>query len=315
MGETATTGAPHLVGVAATVLSAGPVRLRATPDRGADLEVRVSAPMTGRDLPIIVFSHGYGSSLRAYGPLADHWAARGFVVVQPTHLDSRTLDLAPDDPRRPRFLQFRVADVINVLDNLDVLAAAVPHLDGRLDPERIAAAGHSFGGQTTGVLLGATVIDQDDGTRWGAADSRIKAGVLLATAGTGGSDLEPWAAEQFPYLNPDFAGLRTPTLVVAGDADDSPLSTRGPDWSVDPFRLSPGARALLTVFGAEHSLGGIPGYEAAETTDEDPARVDLVQRVTTAFLRSILDDDAAGWSRILAQVRDERPSIGRIESA
>lgn len=44
-----------------------------------------------------------------------------------------------------------------------------------------------------------------------------------------------------------------------------------PDWSEDPYRLSPGADQLPTVFGGEHSLGGIPGYEAAETTDESPA--------------------------------------------
>jgi predicted dienelactone hydrolase len=72
------------------------------PGRGADLQVRVSAPVTGRQLPVIVFSHGFGSSLDGYGPLADFWAARGFAVIQPTHLDSRTVGLAPGDPRTPR---------------------------------------------------------------------------------------------------------------------------------------------------------------------------------------------------------------------
>ena len=71
------------------------------PDRGADLQVRVTAPTTGPDLPIIVFSHGFGFSMDAYGPLVDFWAAHGFAVIQPTHLDSVTLGLAPDDPRTP----------------------------------------------------------------------------------------------------------------------------------------------------------------------------------------------------------------------
>jgi predicted dienelactone hydrolase len=31
-----------------------------------------------------VFSHGFGSSLDGYGPLADFWAAHGFVVIQPS---------------------------------------------------------------------------------------------------------------------------------------------------------------------------------------------------------------------------------------
>jgi predicted dienelactone hydrolase len=296
------------------VVSVSPVVLPAAPERGADLQVRVSAPTAGTDLPVVVFSHGYGSSMRAYGPLTDFWAAHGFVVVQPTHLDSRTLGLTPRDERWARLLRLRVEDMTTVLDHLAVATSAVPDLAGRVDPTRIAAAGHSFGGQTTGVLLGARVIDTLDGRRWGAPDPRVTAGVLLATAGSGGADLTPWAAAQFPYLNPDFSDLTTPTLVVAGDADDSPLSTRGPDWSTDPYRLSPGARSLLTVFDGEHSLGGIPGYEAAETTDEDPARVSAVQRITTAFLRSVLNGDGAHWARAQTEFAEERPAVGRIES-
>ena len=82
------------------VVSVKPLKLSA-PGRGEDLRVRVSAPDTGNELPIIVFSHGSGSSLEGYGPLADFWAAHGFVVIQPTHLDSRTVGLPHDDPRSP----------------------------------------------------------------------------------------------------------------------------------------------------------------------------------------------------------------------
>ncbi|SNY49583.1 hypothetical protein SAMN05421748_11054 [Paractinoplanes atraurantiacus] len=79
--------------------------------------------------------------------------------------------------------------------------------------------------------------------------------------------------------------MAAPALVVAGDKDQSFLTTRGPDWSADPYFLAPGPKTLLTLSGAEHSLGGIPGYEARETTDEDPARLELLQQVTTAYLR------------------------------
>lgn len=82
----------------APVVSVKPVALEA-PGRGEDLRVRVSAPTTGSELPVVVFSHGFGSSLNGYGPLADFWAAHGFVVIQPTHLDSRTVGLPQDDPR------------------------------------------------------------------------------------------------------------------------------------------------------------------------------------------------------------------------
>lgn len=253
----------------APVVSVKPVALEA-PGRGEDLRVRVSAPTTGSELPVVVFSHGFGSSLNGYGPLADFWAAHGFVVIQPTHLDSRTVGLPQDDPRTPRLWRFRVEDTKRVLDQLDLLEAAVPGLRGRLDRSRIAAAGHSFGGQTAGNLLGLRVLDPVSGEGEDLSDSRIKAGVLLATAGKGGADLTPFAAEHFPFMNPDFANMTTPALVVAGDKDDLPLSVRGPEWLADPYFLSPGDKSLLTLFGAEHSLGGIAGYEAQETTDENP---------------------------------------------
>lgn len=166
------------------IVSVKPIALPA-PSRGQDLLVRVSAPAgTATALPVVVFSHGYGSSLDGYGPLTDFWAAGGFVVVQPTHLDSRTVGLAADDPRTPRIWRHRVEDLTLVLDELDALAAAV---GARVDPDRIAVAGHSFGGQTAGNLLGLRVRDPRTGEAPDLSDVRVKAGVLLATAGNGGA--------------------------------------------------------------------------------------------------------------------------------
>jgi dienelactone hydrolase len=296
------------------VVTAHPVTLPA-PGRGADLQVKVSAPASGHGLPVILLSHGFGSSLHGYGPLADHWAAHGFVVIQPTHLDSRMLGLAPDDPRRPRLWRHRVEDMKRILDHLDVLAAAVPGLPGRLDRDRVAVAGHSFGGQTAGILLGLRVLDPESGTVEDLSDARVSAGVLFATAGRGGADLTPYAAEHLPWLrSPSFAEMTTPALVVAGDHDELPLSVRGPDWMTDPYFLSPPGKSLLTLFGAEHSLGGIGGYAISETTDESPERVALVQRLTLAYLRDALGVDPSAWASARAALAEERDPLGRIES-
>lgn len=276
------------------VASVKPIVLPA-PARGLDLSVRVSAPVTGRDLPVVVFAHGFGSSLDGYGPLTDYWAAHGFVVVQPTFLDSRTVGISADDPRTQGIWRQRVDDVTLVLDQLDAIESAVPGLTGRMDRGRIAVAGHSFGGQTAGNLLGLRVRDPRTGTEQNLSDARVTAGILLATAGLGGTDLTPFAAEHFPFMNPSFDRMSTPALVVIGDHDDSPLSVRGPDWMADPYTLSPGDKSLLTLAGAEHSLGGIPGYDAAETTDENPALVALLQQVTVAYLRHALGIDSTGW--------------------
>jgi len=295
------------------VVSVSPVVLPA-PGRGEDLRVRVSAPATGRELPIIVFSHGFGGSLDACAPLVDFWAARGFVVVQPTHLDSRTLNITPDDPRYPEIWRFRVEDLKRILDQLDLIEGCVPGLSGRLDRSRIAAAGHSWGGQTASTLLGARVLDSDGVPGEDMSDSRIKAGVLLATTGQGGADLSPFAAEHFPFMSPSFADMKTPTLVIAGDRDQSALTVRGPDWFTDPYTLSPGTKSLLTLFGAEHSLGGISGYTVTETTDESPERVALIQRLTWAYLRSALYPADPCWPAASAELMESTDPLGRIES-
>ncbi|MYV98957.1 chlorophyllase [Streptomyces sp. SID3343] len=297
----------------APIVSVRPVVLPA-PGRGTDLHVRVTAPTTGDDLPVIVFSHGFGESLDGYAPLVDFWAAHGFVVVQPTHLDSRTLNLTPDDPRYPRIWRIRVEDLTHVLDRLDLLEAAVPGLTDRLDHTRIAVAGHSWGAQTASMLLGARVIGSDDAPGEDMSDPRVKAGVLLAVPGTGGADLTPFAAEHLPFMNPDFTRMTTPALIVAGDKDQSALTVRGPEWFADAYVLSPGAKSLLTLFGGEHSLGGIPGYAVTETTDESPERVALLRRLSSAFLRSALDPADTAWSTASAEAGAGTEPLGRVES-
>ncbi|TRY16988.1 chlorophyllase [Tessaracoccus rhinocerotis] len=291
-------------------ISVKPVRLPA-PERGTDLEVRVTAPATGSGLPVILMAHGFGGSMTSYDPLVDHWAAAGFVVVQPTFLDSATLAITPDDPRHGEIWRFRVRDVTQVIDSLDRLLAAIPGLPERVDVRNLAVVGHSWGGQTVGMLLGARVIADDRTVGASHTDPRVRAGVLLATTGTGGEDLAPFAREHFPFMSPDFGQLTTPTLVVAGESDDSPLSTRGPDWFTDAHRLSPGSRALVTVLGGEHYLGGIHGYNRTDTTDESPQRVEAVRLTSTAFLRTTLGQDADAWAAAVAA-----PPVGsRIDEA
>ncbi len=295
-----------------TVISAKPVVL-AAPGRGEDLQVRVSAPATGSGLPVVVFSHGYGWSMNGYAPLADHWAAHGFVAVQPTHLDFRTLGIPAEDPRTPRMWRFRIEDLTRVLDGLDVLEASVPGLGGRVDRDRIAVAGHSWGAQSASALLGARVLGPDGVPGEDMSDPRVTAGVLLALTGLG-DDLTPFAAEHFPFMKPSFATMTMPALIVAGDNDQSHLSTRGPDWFTDPYTHSPGDKSLLTLFGAEHSLGGIPGYEVAETTDESPARVALIQRLTTAYLRSALLGEDVGWKAAVTALETDPAPLGKLRS-
>lgn len=310
---------------ATPVISVSPIVLSA-PERGHNLQIRVSAPVTGSQLPIILFAHGFASSLDGYAPLVHFWAAHGFVVIQPTFLDSRTLSPNPkakhseavaaylSDPRKFSMWRYRVQDMKRILDELDYIEDAVPLLKGRLDKTRIAAAGHSFGAQTTGMLLGARVIGANGDLSEDMADSRIKVGLLLCAAGRGGEDLSAFAVEHFPHLNQSYAHLTTPTLVVAGDHDQSPLTVRGPDWFADAFSLSSGVKWLVTLYGAEHMLGGISGYLVTETTDENPERVAAVQRLTWAFFRSSLYPEDSAWALACSSFMERGDKLGRVDS-
>ena len=215
-----------------------------------------------------------------YAPLAHYWAAHGFVVIRPTFLDSRTLSATPHashgeaikadlaDSCKLQMWRYRGQDLGHILDQLAVLEAAVLGLAGRLYRSRVTVAGQSFGAQTAGLLLGARVLAAMADLGEDFTDPRIKVGVLLSIGGRGGNAPTPFATEHFPHLNQRYATLRTPTLVVAGDADHSPLTNRGPTWFTDAYTLSPGAECLLKLFGAEHMLGGISGYLVPKMTDE-----------------------------------------------
>ncbi|AMM21617.1 chlorophyllase [Frondihabitans sp. PAMC 28766] len=302
----------HLTAEDDPIVSVKPITL-ASPGRGVDLTLRLSAPVSGAGLPVILFSHGFGESLSGYGPLTDYWASHGFVVLQPTYLDSRSIGLADDDGRRAGIWRQRAADASRTLDQLDEALEAIPGLPERVDRSRIAAAGHSFGGQTTGILLGLRVLDPETSALDDLRDPRVKAGVLLATAGRG-ADLSPLAAEHFPFMRPTFDHMEAPALVVLGDRDDSPLSTRGPDWSADPYSDSPGEKHLLTLIGGEHSLGGVPGYDVKETTDENPERVILLRSVAAAFLRHALGIDESAWNGFRETLGGAGSETARLES-
>lgn len=284
-------------------ISINPVVLEVE-NRPIPLELRITAPVTGDNLPVVLLSHGHGPSLYlpskdGYGPLVNFYAEHGFVVIQPTHLNSKVAGMPADAAGGPLFWRSRVQDMTAILDQFDTIEAAVPAIAGRIDRSRIAVIGHSMGGQTAGLLLGARLTDPNDpdAQNIDMREPRIAAGIMLTAPGNGGASLSEMAAIRYSFFNPDFSHLTTRTLVVIGDEDASAhLTVRGPAWHADAFHDSPGADALMTIIGGKHGLGGIAGYDARETDDEDPERMEIVLRTTWAYLRSALYEGDDAWA-------------------
>jgi predicted dienelactone hydrolase len=278
------------------------------------LELRLTAPATGTGLPVILLSHGYGPSFYVpskdgYAPLAQFWAERGFAVIQPTHASSRVGGLPGDSEGAPFFWRERVTEMKTILDQLDTVEAQAGGVAGRLDRTRIAAVGHSFGGHTVSLLLGATLHGE------AFSDPRISAGMLLAAPGRGGADMTEESAARFPFFDVDFSGIARPILVVCGDEDEPRFTTRGPGWHADPFHDATGVDGnLLTLHGVGHGLGGIAGLDAKETETEAPDALEALKRLSLAWLQTALDVDRDAWAQSRRALEGLASPIGSVVS-
>jgi dienelactone hydrolase len=290
------------------------------PNRPLPLEVKVSAPSTGTALPVVLLSHGHGgtnflASSHGYGPLADFLAAHGFVVIQPTHLNAMFLGLRESDhPEAPMFWRMRPQEMSFIIDELEEIEKAVPGLAGRIDRERIGAVGHSLGGHTVAMLLGMQVDDPNDPREKDLSESRIKAGVVIAAPGIADEHLSEWASGLPSLRYADFGAMAGAALVIAGDED---LNLRFSDrlsYRWDAFTQSPpGNKTLLTFFGAEHIFGGISGYDAVETTDEEPERVATLRALVWAYLRRQLYPGDAAWDEAVAALAAADEPLAKVE--
>jgi len=289
------------------------------PGRHVDLEIKVTAPASGNNLPVIILSHGHGasnflSSYRGYSPVADFFSSRGFVVIQPTHQDSKTLTLDPSIPEAPLFWNSRATDMKYILDHLDEIVSTVPGLNGRVDKTRVAAVGHSMGGQTVAMLAGMEVTDPATGKIVNAAEPRLKARVLIGVSG-GPEGFNGPARQRYPVLAAgDFHTMSLPALIVNGDKDVNLMFSDVDNWRADAYYQSTGTKDLLTVFDAEHIFGGISGYDALETSDENPERVAFVCESILAYLQSSLNEGDQSWEELKKTLNGVPGAKGRIDS-
>lgn len=194
-----------------------------------------AAPAAGL-FPVVLFSHGLTAQPNDYAAMLTRWAQAGFVVAAPIYpytsfgaVDYSSYDLV-NQPADASYVLTRL------LSQDDVLTA-------HLDPERLAAAGHSGGGITTVGLFSAE------------RDTRLTAGIVLA-----GTD----------FRSAEFTGPAAAMLFVHGRLDDTVAYRAGHTV----FEAVPWSRAMLTVTGGGHLTTG-DDFEATVGTSTEFLRWSL----------------------------------------
>ncbi len=113
------------------------------------MNVASNAPVAGRNLPLVVISHGNGGAGAGHADLAMALANAGYIVAAPTH---------PGDNFRD---QSAVGSATFFSDRTQQLHATVDHLlgtwqgHGHIDAARIGAFGFSMGGFSVLTAAGA----------------------------------------------------------------------------------------------------------------------------------------------------------------
>ena len=276
------------------------------PARGRPVPARLYWPadaLPGK-VPLIVFSHGIGGSRNGYTYLSKRWAAQGIASLHVQHTGSdRTvwrgnpfeivsrLQAAAHESEAAA----RAGDLRFALDR--ILSKAEGPYATFVDRQRIVAAGHSYGANTTLLAVGARVMR--DGRWLDFRDRRYKAAIVISAP--------PFYGER--DLSSVLANISVPTLHVTSTEDViripgyySPASDR-----LAIFNAMASSRKHLVVFqGGSHSMFTDRALTGGASLN--PKVKDATADVTLSFLDYAFGGDTssltrweAAWRPILAQ--------------
>ena len=255
--------------------------------------VRLYLPKHETRLPLVVFSHGIGGSRRGYSWLGQHFARQGIASLHLQHVGSdRALWMGSIFGLVGRLQgaaqsQEAVARVQDLRFALDTLLA--DELAGRLDSQRIVAAGHSYGANTALLASGARALR--DGAVVELADARVRAAIVISAP--------PFYGESDPSRI--LASVAVPSLHVTATEDviRIPGYFSAAEDRVKVFEATGGARKWLAVYeGGSHSMFTDRLGTGGATLNP---RVKLAtQGLVVAFMRGVFDGDdsaLAAWPR------------------
>lgn len=261
------------------------------PGRNREIPVKIYYPNSGGPFPVILFSHGLGSSRLRYEYLGRHWASHGLISVHIQHRGSdeeltkgtlfirRALVRAAQNPQTAldRPPDFRFA-----LDRLELLQREPSPLNGRLDMNRVGAAGHSYGGFAVLAVAGQRFRDAA-GEPITFADPRIKAALVMS----------PSAPLKQAQANDTFGAIAIPCLHMTATEDESPLGlTTKEDRRAAYDGIRAAGQHLITFQGGDHAIF-TDQQRPFGNGDKDAIFRRLIQASSTLFWQAFLADDPA----------------------
>jgi dienelactone hydrolase len=256
------------------------------------------AASANQPVPLVVFSHGIGGSRAGYSYLGRFWASQGYASLHLQHVGSDRSVWFGNPFEMVARLQGAAQEAEAVARVRDLSFALDQVLRGelapRLDGQRIVAAGHSYGANTTLLAAGASV--QRNGEQLDLRDRRIKAAIVLSAP--------PFYGEASPQqiLGP----IRVPSLHVTATEDiiRIPGYYSGAEDRVAVFDATGSARKTLAVFnGGSHSMftdrAGTGGAQL------NPQVKEATRELSLAFLDSVFKGDEvalAAWPKQFAGI-------------
>jgi hypothetical protein len=195
-------------------------------------------------------SHGIGGSRRGYSYLASHLAGEGFASLHLQHVGSdRRLWTGGNPLTLVERLQNAAQESEAIARVHDLRFALDQGLGGEfgdlLDDQFVAAAGHSYGANTTLLASGAQVVR--DGRTPDLREPRLRAAIIILAP--------PFYGE--PALAPILGPVRLPSLHVAATEDviRIPGFYSGADDRVAVFEAMGSTRKTLAMFSSgSHSM-------------------------------------------------------------
>lgn len=287
-----------------------------------ELLTRFLVPQSKGRLPLVILSHGLGGNNKSHRAIATHLASHGFLVLAPDHptsntvwaqkvyaktrgsLVSRARQTMATVALHPQSLLGRPRDVSALIDLAEKWNRDKKDpLYGRIDLERIAVMGHSYGAYTTLAVCGARpILDHTKpaekpgrGLAPSLRDPRVKVGIALSPQGPGNGF----------FSEESYSEIRVPMLCLSGSRDKAGDFVKGQNLPARnryrAFELMPaGDKFYAWLWNTGHM--GFGDFEsnppwvkktAKMMVPENKDVLKITGALSTAFLKTYLQQDSA----------------------